>query len=136
LKQSGILAKLKSSNFTPQQIDEYILFSATQELLQKPGTSFKDQESQDFLFSFKKLNNELNIPDSTPKTLASDPSKLTAELFHTELGNNHLKKQAEQNQELHKTEYPTLFKHIDLSKLSQWMGEEFPEQQKLYEEIR
>lgn len=138
LKESGVLAQLQAdTDLSEEQVNDYILFVATQNILISGEIQTKKEDSDAFFLSFKKLNNALNIQTDNAKKLHKDIQKTSTELFHSETGNKSLIKQLEKNKtEKHSGDYQELFgNEQDIKSLSEKYGRFVPNAKPQYEEI-
>lgn len=111
LKNNGTLSQLQKNNLSQDQINDYIVFTATQDLLASKQVQVDEKDSFEFLMSFKNLNNELNIPDSSSESFSpKNIHKTTKTLFHPEIGNKNLITTLEENKNNHHSkDYEELF---------------------------
>lgn len=132
---SGIIKTLTDKGLSAENIDKFISFKATQEAI-KADPSIQNTES--FLLSFKKLENELNLPDSTREDFSSKNIEETSqELFHPEIGNQNLIDTMSEQKKAHAGDFEKLFDEPkDIGALNDIYGKFLPESQKTYKTIQ
>jgi hypothetical protein len=126
---------LEAKGLSAENIDKFISFKATQEAI-KADPSIQNTES--FLLSFKKLENELNIPDSSREDFSSQEIiKTSTQLFNPEIGNQNLIDTVSEQKKIHAGDFEKLFDEPkDIDALNDVYGKFLPESQKTYKIIQ
>jgi hypothetical protein len=135
LEASGALKTLAEKGLSAENIDKFISFKATQEAI-KTDPSIQNTES--FLLSFKKLENELNLPDSSREDFSSKNIEQTStQLFNPEIGNQNLIDTVSEQKKAHAWDFEKLFDEPkDIGALNDVYGKFLPESQKTYKIIQ
>ena len=135
LEASGALKTLTEKGLSAENINKFISFKATQEAI-KADPSIQNTES--FLLSFKKLENELDLPDSTREDFSSKNIEHTSqEIFNPEIGNQNLIDTVSEQKKTHAEDFEKLFDEPkDIGTLNDMYGKFLPESQKTYKTIQ
>ena len=126
---------LEDKGLSAENIDTFISFKATQEAI-KADPSIQNTES--FLLSFKKLENELNLPDSSRESFSSEKIiETSTQLFNPEIGNQNLIDTVSEQKKIHAGDFEKLFDEPkDIGALNNVYGKFLPESQKTYKTIQ
>jgi len=135
LEASGTIQTLQAKGLSAENINKFISFKATQEAI-KADPSIQNTES--FLLSFKKLENELDLPDSTREDFSSKNIEHTSqEIFNPEIGNQNLIDTVSEQKKTHAEDFEKLFDEPkDIGTLNDMYGKFLPESQKTYKTIQ